>query len=662
MPLTMPLTMHRTPHAPTPAAHLPAAQPGPDLWRLTYGARPLPDGATAFRVWAPRARRLEVVLPERAGRSVALREACEGVFEATVPGVPAGSDYAYRLDGGPLLPDPVSRWQPHGVHGPSRVVDPDAFRWSDDGWRGLPLRRLVFYELHVGTFSPPGTFDAAIGRLDYLVDLGITAVELMPVAEFPGPRNWGYDGAHLYAPQHSYGGPEGLKRLVDACHARGLAAILDVVYNHLGPEGNYLGQFGPYFSQRYRTPWGEALNFDDRDCDPVRRHFVDNALYWLTEYHLDGLRLDAIHGIYDFGARHVLAELSAAFHAQARRLGRLAWLVAESDLNDTRVIEPRELGGWGLDAQWSDDFHHAQHALLTGARHGYFVDFGRVGHLCKALERGFVNDGGWSPYRRRRHGNSSLARPGEQLVVATQNHDQVANASRGQRLGTLTDPEREKLAAALLLCAPNLPLLFMGQEFGALTPFHFFTSHGDAGLAKAVTEGRRAEMAALQNGADFADPQAEATFAACRLDWDCLAQPRHAGLLAFYRDLLALRRAHACLHNADKERTRATGHEARRWLVLQREDACGGGALLAANYGAEPVTVPLPLPQPPQTAAADAEGGRWACAIWSGATAYGGPGAPEPPATLAALPAAAGGELALGPWQAALYLKESEAS
>jgi maltooligosyltrehalose trehalohydrolase len=628
----------------TPAAL--ACPAPPDLWRLELGARPRPDGAAEFRVWAPRARRVQVAFPQREAMAVELEAAPEGVFAGTVPDVPVGSDYTFRLDGGPPLPDPVSRWQPYGVHGPSRLVDPERFAWSDGAWRGLPLERLVFYELHVGTFTDAGTFAGVIGRLDELADLGVTAVELMPVAQFPGERNWGYDGVHLYAPQHSYGGPDGLKALVDACHARGLALFLDVVYNHLGPEGNYLGRYGPYFTTRYHTPWGEALNFDDRDCDPVRRHFIGNALYWLSEYHVDGLRLDAIHGIYDFGARHLLAELSAAFHEQARRLGRLAWVVAESDLNDTRVIDPPELGGWGLDAQWSDDFHHAEHAVLTGARQGYFMDFGRVADLCKALERGFVLDGAYSRYRARRHGNSSAARPGRQFVVAIQNHDQVANASLGRRLGSLVEPEAEKLAAALLLCAPNLPLLFMGQEWGARTPFHYFTSHGDAALARAVSEGRRREMASLQNGAPPADPQDAATFAACRLRRAERERAPHAGLLRFYRALLALRREHACLHRCDKSRTRATGHEVRRWLALERgEPHAGGAALLACNLGAEPVTAPLPV-----------AGRAWRRALWSGDPAFDGPGGPpEPPP---ALDASAHGEVALGPWQAVLYLAE----
>ena len=642
-----------------PAALLP---PAPQPWRLATGATVRPDGAQGaadrvrFRVWAPRVRRVEAVFPRREGRREPLREVDEGLYEVVLPDVPPGSDYTYRLDGGASVPDPVSRWQPQGVHGPSRVVDPAAHPWTDRAWAGLPLEQAVFYELHVGTFTPAGTFDAAIGRLDDLRALGVTAVELMPVAAFPGSRNWGYDGVHLYAPQESYGGPAALARLVDACHARGMALVLDVVYNHLGPEGNYLQRFGPYFSGRHHTPWGDALNFDDRDCEPVRRHFIDNALYWLTEYHVDGLRLDAIHAIFDFGVRHVLAELAEVFHEQARRLGRTAWLIAESDLNDTRVIDPPERGGWGLDAQWNDDFHHAQHALLTGARHGYFADFGRVADLCKALRQGFVLDGGYSRYRRRRHGMASLGRPGRQFVVAVQNHDQVANASAGRRLGALVPPAAERLAAAVLLCAPNPPLLFMGQEWGAATPFHYFTSHSDPAVARAVSEGRRRELLSLQNGAHFADPQAESTFVASRLDWAEAQRAPHAGLRRWYRDLLALRREQACLRELEPARTRADGDDAARWLVLQREGADGSVAVLACNYRGEAQPVPLPV-----------RGAGWRRALWSGDPAYGGaaqaPGTPAPPLALqASLPGDAsapqGAALAvpLGPWEAVLYL------
>ena len=666
----------------------------PVLWSPGCGTRPGADGGTAFRVWAPQASAVELTLPARGGASLAMTPDGGGTFVARAPQVGPGDDYGFRLDGGALRPDPVSRWQPAGVHGPSRVVDPRAFPWHDVHWHGLPLEALVFYELHVGTFTPQGTFDGAIARLPYLKALGVTAVELMPVAAFPGMRNWGYDGVHPYAPQHSYGGPEGLKRLVDACHAHGLALFLDVVYNHLGPEGNYLGEFGPYFTDRYHTPWGLALNFDGADCDPVRRYIIDNALYWLTEYHVDGLRLDAIHGIFDFGARHVLAQLAEEFQAQAERLGRQAWLIAESDLNDVRVINPRELGGWGLDAQWNDDFHHALHTLLSGDRHGYFADFGGTGHLTRALEHGYVIEGGYSVFRRRTHGNSAADRPGRQFVGFVQNHDQVANPSCGDRLAVQTSPAHEKLAACVLLCAPHLPLLFMGQEFGARTPFHYFTSHGDAHLARAVSEGRQREMAALRRQGDFHDPQAPETFEASRLDWACRERAPHAGVLRLYEHLLALRRAQPCLHDCDRAHTRTLAGEAGRWLVLLRGDdpiSAGGGtgqaggnewrnagaakvalaAQLFCNFNAHEVLVPVPR-----------AGTAWQLALWSEDTQYGASGtldasmrpvaAQDAPATQSRFPdtpahqapprkldpkALRQGMLSLSAWSAALYLQ-----
>ena len=354
-------------------------------WHLEFGAYAVPGDGVRFRVWAPRARMLDVRIVAPAPRTVRLDRRADEVFEATVPGIGAGADYLYVIDGRTERPDPVSRWQPHGVHGPSRVVDLGAFHWTDGTWAGFPVEDYVLYELHVGTFTPEGTFEGAIAKLPYLRELGVTAVELMPVAEFPGARNWGYDGVQLYAPQSTYGGPEGLRRLVDACHHHGLAVVLDVVYNHLGPEGNCLADYGPYFSARYRTPWGEAVNFDGPLSDEVRRYFVDNARYWIAEYHVDGLRLDAVHGILDRGARHVLMELAEAVHAQAHALGRRSFVIAESNLNDVRVINPVEAGGYGVDAQWNDDFHHALHALLTGSQHGYFADFGRMDDLRKAI-------------------------------------------------------------------------------------------------------------------------------------------------------------------------------------------------------------------------------------------------------------------------------------
>jgi len=573
-------------------------------WQLERGAAVAPDGTVTFSIWAPRAEALTVRLLSPGGNQVRaelpMARADNGVFSARAPAelAPVGSDYVYLLPGVDPRPDPVSRRQPAGVHGPSRIVDHAHFRWSDGGWRGLPLAELIFYELHVGTFSPEGTFAGVAEKLPYLRDLGVTAIELMPVVTFPGDRNWGYDGASLFAPHEAYGGPAGLRHLVDACHAHGLALFLDVVYNHLGPEGNYLQDFGPYFTDRYKTPWGAALNFDGPDSDEVRRFFVDNALHWLVDYHVDGLRLDAIHGIFDFGARHILAELSDAFHAEAARLGRRAWLVAESDLNDPRVIQPTAAGGLGLDAQWSDDFHHAQHVLATGKRRGYFVDFAGAADLAKAIAEGFVYDGQPSAFRRRRHGAPAAGAPGERFVAFNQNHDQIANACQGRRLGQLVGLERQKVAATVLFSTPALPFLFHGEEYGEEAPFDYFTSHSDPALAEAVRQGRHQEyLHLLDEGAEvgsWADPQAEETFQRAKLRWESLARSPHAEMLAFYRALIALRRRLAPLHNGRKDLTRVTADEAGRSVTIERGDPSGAATFTAANFGDHEATIRLP--------------------------------------------------------------------
>ncbi len=563
-----------------------------DLWRLEFGARPF-EGGVRFRVWAPRARRMAVEIKGAKPATVPMRREQGDVFEATVTGIGPGADYTYLIDGERERPDPVSRWQPHGVHGPSRVVDPDAYPWRDRDWTGLALDDYIIYELHTGTFTSEGTFDALATKLSYLRDLGITAVEPMPIAQFPGERNWGYDGAYPYAVQSSYGGPEGFKRMVDACHQSGLAVVLDVVYNHLGPEGNYLGEFAPCFSHNYRGPWGDALNFDGPDSDGVRRLFIENALYWLVEYHVDALRLDAIHGIFDFGARHLLTELGEQFRAEAKRLGRHAYLIAESDLDDVRVINPVEAGGYGLDAQWNDAFHHAMHAALTGDHHGYFADFGRLADIRKALEEGFVYDGRYSVYRRRRHGSSSAARPGRQFVVFTQNHDQVANALAGKRAAASLSVGEQKLAAMIMLCAPNLPMLFMGQEFGAITPFVYFTSFSDTELGRAVSEGRKKEYAHFPLGERFIDPQSPEAFTASRLDWSELTRAPHDDLLRFHRELIALRRGSRCLSNCRKDLTRVECDEAQKWLTIERSDPSGERALLLCNFEHDVREIPL---------------------------------------------------------------------
>jgi len=493
-----------------------------------------------------------------------------GYFSATLPNVPIGARYYYLLDATLTRPDPASRHQPEGVHGPSQVVDLSHYHWTTQDWRGLPLEQFIIYELHVGTFTPAGTFDGVISRLDYLCELGITAVELMPVAQFPGERNWGYDGTFPYAPQNSYGGPDGLRRLVDACHARGLAVILDVVYNHLGPEGNYLHAFGPYFTDRYQTPWGDAVNFDGPESDPVRQYVITNALYWIDQFKIDALRLDAVHGIYDFSARHILQELAETVHDRAAEQGRKIYLIAESDLNDVRLIKPTDVGGFGLDAQWNDDFHHALRTLLTNDRNGYYQDFGTFNDLVKSYREGFVLDGAYSAHRKRHHGSSSVDLPPSSLVVFSQNHDQVGNRMQGERLTAHLSPHQLLLAAATVLLSPYIPLLFMGEEYAETAPFPYFVNHTDADLIAAVRAGRQQEFVAFSDQGIPPDPQEEATFLSAKID----PEQRHHGhqcqLFRGYQDLIRLRKECPELTDLNREQLELHADEAKQLLAVRR--------------------------------------------------------------------------------------------
>jgi maltooligosyltrehalose trehalohydrolase len=483
------------------------------------GALGQPDESVRFRVWAPHRKQVELVLLDGGRRrGIAMQREEHGYFVHQEPNVAEGQRYAYRLDNGPERPDPASLWQPDGIHQPSAVLRPERFAWTNHAWQGVPREDLVFYELHAGTFTPEGTLDAVIPRLPALRELGVTAVELMPVAQFPGGRSWGYDGVHLYAVQNSYGGPHGLQRLVDACHVAGLAIFLDVVYNHLGPEGNYLHEFGPYFTDRYRTPWGPAFNYDGSDCDPVRDFIFDNVRLWIGEYRMDGLRLDATHAIIDASPTHILRGIKETADAAAGARGRRAHVVAEHLRNDVRILLPPERGGYGLDAEWNDDFHHAVHAYLTGERGGYYEDFGAARHLPKVLEETYVIDGVYSRFRGRRFGAPAGGLSGDRFVVSIQNHDQVGNRARGDRLRTLVHPPALRLAASLMLLAPHLPLLFMGEEYGEEHPFLYFCSFLNPRLAESVRQGRRRDYAAFMHG-HVPDPQAESTFTASRLSW-----------------------------------------------------------------------------------------------------------------------------------------------
>jgi maltooligosyltrehalose trehalohydrolase len=549
--------------------------------------------SSIFSVWAPNAGRVDV---EVAGQAAAM---------SAVPGrpgwwtaeavAPAGTDYAFRLDGGVPLADPRSPRQPYGPEGASRTYDHAAFRWTDARWRGAPAGGAVIYELHVGTFTPEGTLEAAIGRLDYLLSLGVGVVELMPVAAFPGEHGWGYDGIGLWAVHEPYGGPDALKRFVDACHGRGLAVYLDVVYNHVGP-GNRLASFGPYFTDVYSTPWGPAVNLDQPWSDEVRSFIVDNALMWLRDYHLDGLRLDAVHAFQDRRAVHILEELAAAADALSAAAGRSIVLVAESDLNNPRLVTAREAGGYGLTAQWNDDFHHMVHALVTGERQGYYTDFGAIAGLAKTLTRAYFHDGTWSAFRKRTHGRPVDVQrtAGYRFVVFAQDHDQVGNRAVGDRLpATLAGhPHRDgllRIAAGLVLTAPFTPMLFMGEEWGADTPWQFFTDHTDPFFADAVSNGRKAEFAAHGwDAGDVPDPQDKETFLRSKLNWAQPSQEPHASMLSWYQALLALRRSRPELADPRLDRVRVDYDEQARWLVVHR-----GALRVVANVGDAAVELPL---------------------------------------------------------------------
>ncbi|MFI6447044.1 malto-oligosyltrehalose trehalohydrolase [Kitasatospora sp. NPDC050543] len=522
-----------------------------------------------YEVWAPQASRVEVEI-EGSRFHLEPVPGRAGWWHGTAP----AGDYAFRLDGaGPALPDPRSARQPFGPDGPSRPVDHDAFRWSESRWRGRPLPGAVLYELHVGTFTPAGTFDAAAARLDHLVDLGVDFVELMPVSPFPGRHGWGYDGVSLWAVHEPYGGPDGLKRFVDTAHRKGLGVVLDVVHNHLGPSGNHLPAFGPYFTDRHHTPWGSAVNLDAPGSDEVREYLIGSALAWLRDYRIDGLRLDAVHALVDTRAVHFLEQLATEVDRLAAATSRPLFLIAESDLNDPRTTTPRQCGGQGITAQWSDDLHHALHAALTGESRGYYGDFARepLAALAKVLTGGWFHDGSWSSSRGRSHGRPFPTGYGHRLLGYLQTHDQVGNRALGDRLSAALGPGPLAAGAALVLTSPFTPMLFMGEEWGAGTPWQYFTDHTDPGLAEAVRQGRRREFAEHGWQAEnIPDPQAPATVLASTLDWSEPARQPHAALLDWYRTLIRLRRAHPELGDGDLGAVRVRHDERERWLVVHR--------------------------------------------------------------------------------------------
>ena len=539
-----------------------------------------------FKVWAPK---VESIAAKIGDRLYPMSKDERDWWKVDVDEAGAGTDYGFVLDGEePAIPDPRSAFQPQGVNGLSRVVDHAAFAWKDAGWQAPPLSTAIIYELHVGTFTPEGTFDAVAGKLAYLKELGITHVELLPVNEFPGKHGWGYDGVDLFAPHAAYGDPDALKRLVDAAHAQGLAVIMDVVYNHFGPAGNYVGKYGPYFTDLHKTPWGDAVNLEDAGSHEVRRFFCDNALMWLRDYHVDGLRLDAVTAYMDRSAIHFLEQLATEVDTLTTETGCHYFLIAESDLNDPRIIRPREAGGYGIDAQWSDDFHHALVTILTGDRSGYYEDFGEYALLAKTLEHAYAYDGIYSGFRNRVHGRPATGLPGWRFLGYSQNHDQIGNRAKGERLEHLTSPAHAKIAAALTLTAPFIPMLFQGEEWAATSPFQYFTDHEDKELAGLVSEGRKKEFAGIISETDeVPDPQDLSTFENSRLKWEEVSQEKHQDMLAWYKELIALRKARPELRDGALEMADVEFDEDDQWLSMQRGGIVALFTLSQEGYEAE---------------------------------------------------------------------------
>ena len=607
------------------------------------GAEYLGSSRCRFTVWAPLAEKVEVHILSPEERIRSLVKDNLGYHQGVIDGIEPGANYFYRLDSVVERPDPASRYQPEDVHGPSKVIDPAPFIWQDENWSGLPLEQYIIYELHTGTYTEGGTFDAIIPHLDKLKELGITALEIMPVAQFPGNRNWGYDGVYLFAVQDSYGGPDGLKRLINACHQNEMTVVLDVVYNHFGPEGNYITDFGPYFTDRYHTPWGAVINFDGHQSDEVRRFFIENALYWLNEFHVDALRLDALHAILDATSHLFIEELAEAFHNQAENLGRKAYLIGESSDNNPRLIKPTELGGYGLDAQWNDDFHHSLHAILTGERNGYYQDFGQLQQLAKAFREGFVYTGQHSLYRQRRHGASSRDVPAHHFVVFSRNHDQVGNRINSERLSQVVSFEALKLAAGLVLLSPFVPLLFMGEEYGETAPFPYFISHSQWKLVEAVRKGRSREFAAFQWEGEAPDPYDENTFLSAKLNHDLCLSGHHKTLLEFYKALIRLRKETPALALLSKGNQRVNDYPESNILYLHRWDN-NSQSVIAFNIDGENASAVLPFPD-----------GKWRKELDSSEEIWGGEGSLIPHE----INSNEGVSLEIRPWSFVLFLKET---
>lgn len=549
------------------------------------------DGCV-FTVWAPAKNLVELVLPD--GSVHPLQKDERGYWTVTLDNIRPGDTYRYRLDGSDIFPDPASRRQPQGVHGASAVTE-SFFEWTDNEWKGLPLADMIIYELHTGTFTNEGTFEGIIPKLDYLRDLGINAIELMPVAQFPGERNWGYDGVYPFAVQESYGGVSGLKKLVNEAHRKGIAVILDVVYNHLGPDGNYLPQFAPYYTQKYKTPWGSAINFDDAHCDGVRNYYWQNALMWLDEFRIDALRMDAVHAIWDFSANHFIQELKNKVNELEKNSGRKKVLIAEFDLNNPRYISPAEKGGYGMDGQWIDEFHHALHSVITGEVNGYYEDFGETAQLAKSLKDSYVYTGQYSKHRKKHFGVMPAENNYGQFVVFAQNHDHIGNRLAGDRLTTQLSPEALKLVAATYLLAPQVPMLFMGEEYGEKNPFQYFIHHTDKELVEMVRKGRREEFHYFNWEGEIPDPQSEQTFQQCKLSYSYEHDEESARLLAYYKKLIALRKTHPAMQGKDASAITVYHEKANDKIIAFTRQHNDKQILVVLNFADKPGCFTQPL-------------------------------------------------------------------
>ena len=541
-----------------------------DILKRNVGVQFYADEAEVI-VWAPNTDNVTLVI-DGAATPVPMHDAGYGYWKINTAQLKKGDQYKFQFDGGKPFPDPASISQPEGVHKSSEAIDITSYPWTDLHWNNQPLSTYIFYELHVGTFSPEGTFAGIQQRLAYLKELGITAIEIMPVAQFPGERNWGYDGVFPFAVQHSYGGAEGLQNLVNACHQAGLAVVLDVVYNHLGPEGNYLEKYGPYFTNKYATPWGAAINFDDAWSDGVRHFFIENVLMWFRDFHVDALRLDAVHAIKDFSPKHILQEIKESVNELMSITGKTHYLIAELDLNDTRYINTIEQHGFGMDAQWADEFHHALRVAATNERTGYYQDFNGIQHLAKSYTDAYVYDGMYSPHRKKIFGVKATENKGEQFVVFSQNHDQVGNRMLGDRTSQLVSIEMQKLMAGAVLVSPYLPFFFMGEEYGEANPFLYFVNHSDADLARAVTEGRKREFAEFHPAEDAPDPNAESTFLKSKLQWNTIHQLPQQQIFDYYKAFISLRKSEPALHVLNRSHVKVSVVEEKQLLVLERKE------------------------------------------------------------------------------------------